>query len=391
MNQLLRAFKALCALVIFVASSPYEPITFNETLACAGSTFGPLYVELVTPYSQVIYGHPQGVSLRLFRYESESEGPATLDDLENRSFTITLSPRSGEATQLISGELVEPEGPHLPGVFIWRPTAPLELGDYSIMCPSCHSDLTISIVEPQEPASFATELQELTLTELEIEGPKACCDLQDCVPEEDWCTGQLTSCETCWVEERQYIKALQARAQSELSEPLKHFLNFQLISTIGDRQFSFESSENLTISITNDDQLPERVCVHLIASHVVTGERWEGEERCLSRDSLITLERRPLTDGDYEEQQLDRWLRCEELTAHQHSILTRSGREVPRETPDRELMSAGSEQGGNEPNETGGQASEEGSCRQTSNRADLMWLILTALILIGFKATRSSH
>jgi len=304
-------------LIISIISSITE---INQARACSGSTYGPRHLELLNNGARH-YGHSDGVIFRIFVYDGEDDGPATLNDILNERFSLTLSPLFGDRNRVITGELVEPEVESLPGTFIWRPSEGLlELGDYQVTdCEGCYPDTRVSIVNSFESAELAVELRELSLSEKEKEKKECCqkadCDLSGEVPcgASEW----RQYCRICWVAGYDYPKLLKLKASRSQTTAFDELLSFQVITNVGDELIEASLLENFEMTIPSESDLPEQICAQMIVTDLVTAQRREGEELCIPSSMLMSLERR---EPVHTTQELNEWHSCEEgLTPYQRS------------------------------------------------------------------------
>jgi hypothetical protein len=153
----------------------------------------------------------------------------------------------------------------------------------------------------------------------------------------------------------------------------------KLVSNIGEVSLSILSIQpTLYKRLAEGESLPDQACLHLLVTHMITGERLETPEICIPSSSFMHMTHVPFGVEDYEEYELNEWLSCDELNEFQRSILISVGK-LPADgerapAPDAEQTPAASDTEQAISNSQG--ASDEESCQQKSDTQSWALVIL---------------
>jgi len=385
MHQKLKYIKhmsAMWALSLGALLNLHDTVPSAE--ACAGSSYGPGFVELTTTE---LYGVEEGFLVRIWTYKYNDSAPSTLDDLANYRTTVSVSPIDDLET-VIMGTLSEPEHNPLPGLFLWTPTeGSLTLGAYRVRL-NVEAELdgqeaSLRVVEAETLASTELSIRALTLEEIERGAVESCCQNLDfeacreanydlCGEEDEYCR------EICWNSARIYEHRLSTALSWSASEALKTMSHIELVTDLGQQSVAyFDSNPILYKALGEGESLPNRVCAHLEITHMITGERLESLERCLPSSDFVSIAHAPLGREDYQDYELDRWLSCDELTEAQRAILISAGK------IEGEPRAGGAEQGGAEQANNQRLEEDEG-CQQASGKLTGLMFVL-ALMGLTFR------
>ena len=326
---MLRCFFCILGALSVLSLLPLNP---RIAWACSGSPFGSLegQVGLSPDVPSDLIGTPHGLVIKLSAYEYGIEGRdrlATFDDVMRAEVEIVvrLDPflSEGEPAPAIEGS-VEPIEGVSKGYLLWRPVTPLVVGERYRMFVGERQNVQFTITEPT--ALSAPRLERVLLSEVE-NGPKSECCSYDCELFLDTCGERLECSSLCWNARYEYSLQYELMWDALRAPQSAHTALYELIidGDVQQQTQPWSAPQDLQSGMLSITEQPTR-CFQISALSLLTGERLTSEELCPELTSEERLERRVLTAADFNEEELDGWRLCEELTTFQQEILRASGR-----------------------------------------------------------------
>ena len=301
----------ICLLTFALSATTY----LNGAEACSGSEYGErhLYLDDLPD----LYGVSEGFVFSPFIAQENDLSPAQFGDLSDFNFRITVS---NDAEENFEGVVEPVEGRIGEGVFVWRASTPLAQGRYQVQLSSTEGMVTRTLrVRSASESTPTVMINTLAVFEEEVKSNYECCDFERCESFDDiGCDSRV--CETCWPTEYAYPVNYQLNISTS-DDPLTRQTMRYHIEMGADQNVLEYFTSHSEVSGQLQSEFEEMRCFKLVATSLLSGMRWESEERCVSEADLTRLPRRELGEEAFSVSTLESWNQCETLNAFQRNIL----------------------------------------------------------------------